>query len=154
MVKTMKRNIFVYSLVLLGHFEWNRRYDEISRLLVLNLLDMYNNDSPSLSAALDSFEHNIERYFSPNIKSLEIIRGCIDVFTKNKPTIHEIYNVSFPAVIYKKRFGFLSCSGAVRTKTPNRDSLEYEITVVSPGFKDFEPVGFHNTKKIALFELQ
>ena len=153
-MREMKRNIFVYSLVLLGHFEWNRRYDEISRLLVLNLLDMYNNDSPSLSAALDSFEHNIERYFSPNIKSLEIIRGCIDVFTKNKPTIHEIYNVSFPAVIYKKRFGFLSCSGAVRTKTPNRDSLEYEITVVSPGFKDFEPVGFHNTKKIALFELQ
>ncbi len=150
-MQEMKQNILVHSLVLLSHLEWGVRLKDISRLMVLNLLDMFDRTSPQLVAALDSFENSISAYVLPNQDSLTEIRKCIDSFRKCKPITCDLKDVSLPVIIYKKRLGFLLCSKMMRTRTPNKDALEYEITVLSPGFQEFEPVEVHNSKKVALF---
>lgn len=150
-MQEMKQNILVHSLILLSHLEWGVRLKGISRLMVLNLLDMYDSTSSQLASAVDSFEHSINTYMLPNPNSLEEVRGCIQSFMKSKPTPCDLKDVSFPAIIYKKRLGFLMCSKAIRSRTPNKEALEYEITVLSPGFKEFEPIELHNSKKVALY---
>ncbi len=147
----MKQNLLVHSLTLLGHFDWGFGRGSLSELLVLNLLDMYKDDAEHLKPALELFEKGLDNSpISLNDNSLAVIRQCIEWHSSNNANTYKIEDISFPAIIYKKRLGFMLCSKAQRSKSAGR-ALEYEILVSSPGFKNLEPMLLQNGNKLPVF---
>ena len=148
----MKQNLLVHSLTLLSHFDWGFGRGTLSELIVLNLLDMYKDDAERLKLALELFERGLENSpISLNDNSLAAIRRCIKTYSNNSHVTCIIDKTSFPAIIYKKKLGFLLCSKVQRSKSAGR-ALEYEILVSSPGFKDFEPMLLQNGNKLPVFK--
>ena len=149
----MKQNLLVHSLTLLSHFEWGFGRGTLSELLVLNLLDMYKDDVGHLKPALELFEKGLENSpISLNDNALASIRQCIETYSNNNPVTCTIDKISFPAIIYKKKLGFLLCSKIQRSKSAGR-ALEYEILVSSPGFKNLEPMLLQNGNKLPVFKV-
>ena len=149
----MKQNLLVHSLTLLSHFEWGFGRGTLSGLLVLNLLDMYKDDVGHLKPALELFEKGLENSpISLNDNALASIRQCIETYSNNNPVTCTIDKISFPAIIYKKKLGFLLCSKIQRSKSAGR-ALEYEILVSSPGFKNLEPMLLQNGNKLPVFKV-
>lgn len=151
-IQEMKQNLLVYSFVLLSHFDGEFGKGILSELLVLNLLDMFKDDTAHLKQALELFETGLENSpISLNCKSLALIRQCVEIYLNGCPATCTIDETSFPAIIYKKKLGFLLCSEVQRSKATG-SSLEYEILVSSPGFKNFEPVWLQNGNKLPIFK--
>ena len=151
-VQEMKLNLFVHSLTLMSHFDWKYGRVNLATILVLNLLNMFGKSPEALESALQLFDGNLTNapiYINP--QSLSSVKECISLYQKGGTIARNIGEISFPAIIYKKRLGFLYCSDAKRSKTPNSNSLEYTITVASPGFKEFAPVILHNANKLPVF---
>ena len=148
----MKQNLLVHSLTLLGHFDWGFGRGTLSELLVLNLLDMFKDDTEHLKTSLDLFEKGLANSpISLNDTSLSLIRQCIELYSNNSAITCKTEEISFPVIVYKKRLGFMSCSKAQRSKSASR-ALEYEILVSSPGFKNFEPMMLQNGNKLPVFK--
>lgn len=149
----MKQNLLVHSLTLLSHFDWGFGRGSLSELLVLNLLDMYKDDVERLKPALELFEKGLDNSpISLNDNSLASIRQCVETYSNNSPLTCSIDKTSFPAIIYKKKLGFLLCSKIQRSKSVGR-ALEYEILASSPGFKNFEPMLLQNGNKLPVFKV-
>lgn len=148
----MKQNLFVHSLTLMSHFDWEYGRANLSTILVLNLLNMYKGSPEALESAIQLFEDSLtDAPIYINSKSLSSVNKCISLYQNGETLIKSIGETTFPTIIYKKRLGFLYCLDAKRSKTPNSNSLEYTITVASPGFKEFTPVILHNANKIPVF---
>lgn len=146
----MKQNLLVHSLTLLSHFDWGFGRRTLSELIVLNLLDLYKNDTDHLKPAIEQFEKGLDHpHISLNNNSLASIRRCIELYSNDRLEACSVDEISYPQIIYKKRLGFLSCSKIQRSKSAS-GALEYEILVSSPGFKDFLPLVLQNTNKLLI----
>ena len=151
-MQEMKQNLFVHSLTLMSHFGWEYGMSNLTTILVLNLLDMYKGNSEALKAAIQLYEDsliNAPIYINPD--SVSAVKQCISLYLGGESSAQNIEETVFPVIIYKKRLGFLICKEAKRSKTPKSNSLEYTISVSSPGFKEFTPIVLHNAKKIPVF---
>jgi hypothetical protein len=149
----MKQNIFVYSLILISHFEWDYGKYNPSKLLVLNLLDMFKDDSEHLDKAISLFKKSIDTaHIYINRASLDAIFKCFSLYQSNKVITTLVGEAELPAVIYKKRLGFLLCSEVQHVEEPHRNSLEVVIAVYSPGFRNLLPVLLHNGNKLPIFK--
>lgn len=152
-IEGMKQNLFVYSMILLSHFDWGYKYFELSRILGLNLLSIYDSDQVRLDSAMTMLETAFSKNMvSINSRSIKEIRRLLVIFKTSKRVQFDIKSVSFPTIIFKKKLGYLLCSRVSRSKTPNKNALEYEIRVQSPGFKDFKQMELHNTQSITILE--
>lgn len=148
-MKEMKQNLFVHSLTLMSHFSWPHGSLNHSAILVMNLLDMFRGSPEVLQSMIRLYEDNLTNapiYINPD--SLSAVRKCISLYRNSESIVRKIEDITFPVIIYKKRLGFLVCTGSKRSKTPKNNALEYTITVTSPGFKDFVPVILHNANKL------
>lgn len=151
----MKQNLFVHSMTLMSHFGWEYEKSGLNTILILNLLDMFNGSPDALMVAIQLYEDNLVKapiYINPD--SLSAVKRCISLYQDGGANAWDIEKITFPVLIYKKRLGFLICLDAKRSKTPKSNSLEYTITVSSPGFKDFAPIILHNANKLPVFNLK
>lgn len=152
-MREMKQSLFVHSLTLISHFDWVYGKFNLSELLVLNLLDMFKDDEVQFNEAIGKFKNNIGKapiYIDQ--ESLAAIYSCISSYQHNRNVVTPVAATTLPAILYKKKLGFILCSEVRRAKTPNSNSLEYAVTVISPGFKDFSPVLIHNGNMLPIFQ--
>ena len=151
-MQEMKKNLLAYSLLLISHFDWGYGSYNLNNLLVLNLLDMYKGDPERFKSAIDAFETSIvNSRISINPQTLEVIRRCVNSYSSDEIIISSINNISFPAIVYKKRLGFMYCSDAESSESPYNNALAFVLTVLSPGFKNFDPILLHNASKLSVF---
>ncbi len=109
------RDLVVYSLLMIAHYEWYGKAEIKARLLVLNLMDSYRNDVPNMTSTIwDAFKKKAEQAKSVLDKhSIRMIKETIEdymIFHLHRDDKSLIRFIQFGGdgeFVYKKQFGFL-----------------------------------------------
>ena len=109
------REMVVYSLLVIGHFQWIGKSEIIAKLIILNLLDTYKNDGVEMIDAIwDAYINEKRRAVSViNVSTNILIEESKNDYKNfllhldDKSLIHPINYDSYGEIIYKKQLGFL-----------------------------------------------
>ena len=109
------RDLVVYSLLMIAHYEWYGKAKVKAKLLVLNLMDSYKNDeSNMINTIWNAFKKEAEQAKSVLDKhSIRMIKETIEDYKifhqhqDDKSLIRLIQYGGDGEFIYKKQYGFL-----------------------------------------------
>lgn len=133
-VAEMKHDFILYSLAIIAHFNWST---PLVKLLVLNILEATKHDEGIIDLDMENIFDRLEKVgLSECMSSIALISRVLDDFSTfdDKKRIN-LDNRSTPSIIYKKRTGFLLCSGVHALANDRLVSLVVE----SPMFRDTSP---------------
>lgn len=150
----MRKNVFVYSLLLISHFEWN--YNDIGYVstLILNILDMLGIDD--LNAFKTEYEKTSEKgILSVNNESQALIDVLFNKYLLFKADF-DLYKVSVDGlrsgIAYKVKYGFFMFKGI--QKRNEKFSVPYILTASAPGFHEFDEHIVENGNLIVAIEIK
>lgn len=121
------RDLVVYSLLMIAHYEWYGKAKVKAKLLVLNLMDSYRNDVPNITNTIwNAFNKEAEQAkFVLDKHSIRMIKETIEDYKifhqhrDDKSLIRLIQYGGDGEFIYKKQYGFLYGYGFKPVKDAN-----------------------------------